>query len=327
MIDTDFIVNEIQQAITQGYTKVLFDNINEAMYFDIIRKIHRIIKMINNPSIDYYYLSSAQNSKEAYNQYCLEGNIKPVIHMLPVSFFECHQKEAMRHFSILNPDVKIEYEIKLKKKLFCCFNKALRPHRTEIFYKILKNNLLDKTYSSFQFGKQIISGLTDPDKIDIRKEFIKHKHIFPLTLNMTSDRQNPIDVWEGDMLYHRESYFSLVTETLFFKDAMDAGISIFLTEKTFRPFVHKHPFVLAAPYKSLYHLKKLGYRTFAPYINESYDDIENDRDRLDAVWKEVERLCAFSDNQWIEWQRNVADIVEHNYTVLMNKNNYVLDNG
>lgn len=327
MIDSQYIENEIQQAIAQGVTKILFDNINEAVYFDIIRKIHRIVRSINNPSVEYYYLSSAQNGKRAYTQYCLKNNITPVLNILSVSFFEQHQKETLTHFSARNPTIKPTYQVKLKSKLFCCFNKMLRPHRIQIFYNILKHGLLDKTYSSFQYGKKIISELTDPTQIEIRREFRKHKHIFPLTLNMTLDRQNPVDVWEGDFLYHQESYFSLVTETLFFKDAFDAGISVFLTEKTFRPLIHKHPFILVAPATSLAYLRKLGYKTFAPYIDESYDDIKNDEDRLSAIWKEVERLCAFTDDQWIEWQKNVAEIVEHNYNVIMNKNNYILNNG
>ena len=155
--------------------------------------------------------------------------------------------------------------------------------------------------------------------------FRKYAKVFPLVLNMDDERYNPIDVREGDFIYHEDSYFSLITETLFFKDRFDAGNSVLISEKTFRAVIHKHPFVLVAPAKSLYYLKRLGYKTFSPYIDESYDDIDNDEERLQAVWKEVERLCSFTDNEWLEWQRGVAEIVNYNYQLIMNKNNYVLD--
>jgi hypothetical protein len=76
--------------------------------------------------------------------------------------------------------------------------------------------------------------------------------------------------------------------------------------------------------ESLVYLKKLGYKTFSPYINEHYDTIKNDEERLTAVWSEVERLCAFSDEEWLEWQNGIIDIVEHNYNVLINKTNYAI---
>jgi hypothetical protein len=39
-------------------------------------------------------------------------------------------------------------------------------------------------------------------------------------------------------------------------------------------------------------LKKLGYKTFSPYIDEHYDTIENDEDRFNAVWTEVQNNIA-----------------------------------
>jgi hypothetical protein len=43
------------------------------------------------------------------------------------------------------------------------------------------------------------------------------------------------------------------------------------------------------------------------------------------IWKEVLRLCDFTDDQWIEWQTDIKDILDHNYRVLMEKTDYRLD--
>ena len=88
--------------------------------------------------------------------------------------------------------------------------------------------------------------------------------------------------------------------------------------------MHKHPFILVSTAHSLTYLKKLGYKSFSPYINEHYDTIEDDEERMNAVWAEVERLCAFTDAEWLEWQKGIVDIVNYNYDVLTNKTSYLL---
>jgi len=322
---TEHIVSDINNAISNGYKIIIFDNLYEALYFEIIKKLHRVVRIVNNPSVTYFYLCSAQNANDTYRVYCSENNIRKLLKMLPVSVFEYTTKNYLQNFYRTTNHPVIEYKQGIKTKLFCCFNKTLRDHRTRIFYNIMKHGLLKRTYSSFQYGKEVLARLHHMGRLDdMFKEFKRHSSIFPLTLNMTDERQNPVDVREGDLEYHADSYFSLVTETLFFKDEINSGSSIFLTEKTFRPVIHKQPFVLVSTAHSLTHLKKLGYRTFSPYINEQYDTIENDEDRFNAVWTEVERLCAFTDTEWLEWQKGIVDIVNYNYNVLTNKTNYVL---
>jgi hypothetical protein len=322
---TEHIVSEINTAISNGYKTIIFDNLYEALYFEIIKKLHRIVSIVNNSNITYFYYCSAQNANDAYQIYCEKNNIPKLLTMLPVSVFEYTTNNYLQHFYRTTNHPVIEYKQGIKSKLFCCFNKTIRDHRTRIFYNIMKHELLRKTYSSFQYGKEVVSRLRHASKFDdMFKVFKRHYGIFPLTLNMTDDRQNPVDVREGDLVYHANSYFSLVTETLFYKNELDAGESIFLTEKTFRPIMHKHPFILVSTAHSLTYLKKLGYKSFSPYINEHYDTIEDDEERMNAVWAEVERLCAFTDAEWLEWQKGIVDIVNYNYDVLTNKTSYLL---
>jgi hypothetical protein len=69
-------------------------------------------------------------------------------------------------------------------------------------------------------------------------------------------------------------------------------------------------------------LKECGYQTFHPYIDESYDNIEDDELRYQAVIQEINRLCAQTDEEWITWQNNIKSIVEHNYQVLLSKTEF-----
>ena len=82
-----------------------------------------------------------------------------------------------------------------------------------------------------------------------------------------------------------------------------------------------HPFVLSTVANSLPILRSLGYKTFSPYINETYDTIEDDGKRMTAIVDEVERLCNMDKNQTLEFIANVRPILAHNYNVLVAKKN------
>lgn len=55
------------------------------------------------------------------------------------------------------------------------------------------------------------------------------------------------------------------------------------TEKSLKPIAAHRPFVVFGPQHVLKRLRDLGFRTFSPIIDESYDDIESPDERLKAV--------------------------------------------
>jgi hypothetical protein len=97
---------------------------------------------------------------------------------------------------------------------------------------------------------------------------------------------------------------SVVLETLF------DDPRIHLTEKILRPIACGHPFILAAGPGSLALLRRYGFETFSPWINESYDDITDSDQRMAAIIAEMRRLSKLSKEQqnWIlESCRAVAE--------------------
>ena len=83
-----------------------------------------------------------------------------------------------------------------------------------------------------------------------------------------------------------------------------------------------HPFVLATAPNSLQYLKQLGYNTFHPYIDESYDEIVDDGDRMIAIVNEVKRLCEMSKEEYKVWRLAVSKICEKNRNVMKRKNKF-----
>jgi hypothetical protein len=84
---------------------------------------------------------------------------------------------------------------------------------------------------------------------------------------------------------YQDTYFSLVTETVF-----DYPYS-FRTEKIWKPVAIGHPFIAVANQGFYQDLHNLGFQTFGSVIDESFDQIENNTDRLDRIVEIVQDLC------------------------------------
>lgn len=274
-----------------------------------------------------YYTTSSLNGKEIYHRLAKEHNWKPCLEILSSNGFETITTESL--MKTTTP----KYCPVIRPKTFLCFNRIERPHRINLIGKLIKENLINTGYCSMYgqhydatwIDQQLKQNNLECIEPEVSNIIIKNKHLFPM--HLTGDkhaRNNPIQIINEDSYLFNNSYYSLVTETLFYKNDVSNPMcySIFFSEKTFKPIIMKHPFILVAPAYSLRWLKKIGYKTFSPYIDESYDNEDNDAIRLNMIVCEVQRLNNFTDDQWLDWQQKVAEIVDFNYNILMNKTRY-----
>ena len=84
---------------------------------------------------------------------------------------------------------------------------------------------------------------------------------------------------------YRDTYFSLVTETVF-----NYPYS-FRTEKIWKPIAVGHPFIAVANRGFYRDLHNMGFKTFGHVIDESFDLIDNSQDRIECIAEAVEDLC------------------------------------
>ena len=166
-----------------------------------------------------------------------------------------------------------------------------------------------------------------PDGDDASYSYVKNNvDKFPLELNYRITGEDAGKIIVSDLDYYENSYLSLVTETIFFKERGHHGYEsddrLFLTEKTFKPIFAKHPFLIVASEGHLAALRNLGYKTFHPYIDETYDTIEDDHARLATIIQELERLCNQTDEEWLTWQTKVKEIVEFNKQHLLSRTDH-----
>jgi hypothetical protein len=118
---------------------------------------------------------------------------------------------------------------------------------------------------------------------------------------------SPLPFWLDRVLnpnWYDTTAVSLVSET---DVQSDAGRSPWLTEKTTKPMMMQHPFLLQAQPHSLQHLHSMGFETFPELWDESYDS--------DPDWKRrTKRLLDIVENLDIDSIRDarVQQKLEHN---------------
>ena len=108
------------------------------------------------------------------------------------------------------------------------------------------------------------------------------------------------------------SYFNICCETIF-----DESDMLSLTEKIFKPIVNFQPFILVGGYNFINLLKKLGFKTFDPFINESYDNEEDPIQRMLLIKQEIDKLCNMPYDELHEWYLQMEDILVHNHKHLL----------
>jgi hypothetical protein len=90
---------------------------------------------------------------------------------------------------------------------------------------------------------------------------------------------------------YRNSYISLVTESHFSEK------SAFISEKSFKPLIHYHPFLILGEHGILSQLRNMGYETFPELFDETYDTILDDKERFYAVVTEIKKWCEKTEHE------------------------------
>jgi hypothetical protein len=251
---------------------------------------------------------------------------KPYIQVEWMRIFEYNVKQAthIENYRKLNT-----LEIKQYDKKYLNLNRRWRQHRPILVGLLELRNLLDKGHVSFcknvdgQNWDSVYGYLQgsvqhcDPELYNLFQSNRDRIESIPdMFLDTPELYVNQVQVDNNLDYYYENTYFSIVNETNYFKDL---GEGLFLSEKVFKPILRCHPFILVSRPHSLSKLKELGYKTFSPYIDESYDEEINDYERLKMIVNEIERLSNLSEPQLVEFLTAVKEIVEYNYQLLTNK--------
>ena len=182
------------------------------------------------------------------------------------------------------------------------FNRAEKPHRSKLVNFLESENLLDKGYVSYK-----------PKKLYLDTDFNRYSdNPISVSSNRALEAVNDSKWFMSGNEIYLDSYINVTTETFFVEPALR------FSEKTFKPIVYQQPFILYSTPFSLKHLRSVGYKTFNPFIDESYDEIEDNTDRLIALNNEVKRLCNLPIEEIHEWYVDIKEILIHNFNHFKN---------
>lgn len=185
-----------------------------------------------------------------------------------------------------------------------------RRHRLEMLYHIFKEDMLDNHISCPAICPVENISIHDAVKplvtkyADIQEVFAKQT----LPIQFDGETDHPMhSCWLSLYDQSAESLLYLVTETV------ATGRRHHLTEKTFKPIALGMPFVIVGTRGSLKYLRSYGFRTFSDFWDESYDDIEDDQQRIAAIAKVLKKLHALSAEEKTQLFQSMKEVIEHNW--------------
>jgi hypothetical protein len=178
---------------------------------------------------------------------------------------------------------------------FVCLNNRSKEHRLVVLGHLARNGLLEDGVVSFRLGRYgeddyAVDGVIPraeaayPGFAEDVAAFRALRPSLPL-VPQESLAEAEIAHEDGFALHHR-AFLALVAES-----EMRADVSRF-TEKTLKALLNGMPFVVAGNRGTLAALRALGFETFAPLIDETYDDVADAGERLAACLAEFRRLMA-----------------------------------
>ena len=267
------------------------------------------------------YLTGCMNAADLYEEFCQRRNIpnRPDQRLNLISY-PSSQNVYSRQLStgdLSEPGYNTE---SVPEKLFLCWNRRFRPHRTELALALDKAGLVNRSFYSLNDKDPEHPAMKFKNTIDLfsnpalelqSEDALRLISKLPLVIDNHTDIQQMCE--DKEMLarnFYSESLVSLVTETNFHLN------EVTLTEKSFKPAKEKHPFVLVGAKGSIKAMRDLGFKTFSEFWDESYDSISDPKMRMKAIVDICKTIGSWNDQQIIDFKRKVKPMLEHNFNIL-----------
>lgn len=194
-------------------------------------------------------------------------------------------------------------------KKFWCGNLQYRypRHAVSLFLKDRTGNF------SWNFKQKFENEKTEKFLSQLKKyntnyyKLILKNDVKNMMIEMDSETNSSSDSIKS---FYRESFCAIVTETFFKSPHTD------ISEKTLYAICYGRPFIVVGTFGVLKHLKKLGFKTFNEFWDESYDEEEDPYKRLFKIFDLIEYVDSLSMRELQDWYQNMIPILEHNIEVL-----------
>lgn len=235
--------------------------------------------------------------------------------------------------------VEPQHDVNSPSYKFSSLSRNYRIWRLFVYAELVKRNLLENFNYSFHninpYGETInhvsfdtmILDLTKLNFGEIPKSVRKWLKRAPYELTASNEVRNKWSNVTYDAI--KSANFHLIIETHFdqkefFPDGKgyDRDFSpTSITEKGYKPIACKTPFIVFSTPNYLNDLRALGFKTFSPYINETYDLETDSSKRLTMIVDEIQRICNLPPNEYQQLVTNCLAIAKENFQILIDKQN------
>ena len=232
-------------------------------YFDGFEHLHNTVQLLGLPKHSVLIVSGNLNAGQQYTEWCIKNSKEEYIEFQ--EGIEWDGKESHP------PSTTVK--IKDHCLPFNSLNRAHRNHRTEHLYFLAENKLTGLVSGGAWFS-------THPIDTPIYQtvEYNHYKSVLTANYPKTVDVQdlvNQVPNLINNLEIYERSQLTVVTESHFNQTG-----GLFITEKTFRPLLVGHPFMILGQKDTLKKLRSWGFQTDFAGIDQSYDLVADDSERF-----------------------------------------------
>ena len=300
-----------------------------------LRNIHLILDNHKLPPKNVLFIQSNYNLQKQYDEMCNMYNVQEKINILITQ----HKLESCieSYVQMINgewdfkvypkePSINLWEDVEgirnnLREYYYLSYNKKLRPDREALLSLMLKEDLIKKGLVSIGLKESNTFDFIKDNIEEVQKWSNKLKELQPLNVSgeppissLDEGKYKGLNVCGytyGDQF--RRVYFMVVTEDVFEADSM------FFSQTTYKPIVSLTPFIMFGSPYMMKNLREIqGFKTFSPWIDESYDEEENHEKRLYMIVNEIKRLCSISKEKMNKWYYEMKDVLIYNQNHLLN---------
>ncbi len=329
----DFFSPNLLKLIKENVNfKIVFMDAGEGAYPHTINLLEKIYNFLIRNNINHHskvFISTNNNfivnlkDDEKYKKFSKQINVFPNNYLITtagrfISELRIHNNKIVEN----NYEYSIQDEVlkQKKEKYFLMYNRnSERMHRPYFVNELYKNNLINKGFISFFENPYLDSflneskeypqlGLELSDILNIKNNI---KNYYPLTIDdEDADKVANFHNFLSRKDEYSNSYFTIVSETNAESDYS------FITEKTIKPIMNLHPFVVLGNPQTLKVLKSFGFKTFDKWWDESYDEEFDFKLRAKKLLDVVTNLCNKTHDEWIQMMIEMEEILIYNKNIL-----------
>lgn len=263
----------------------------------------------NLPICNMLYLTADLSANDSYQRWRNESLSTDELNIVPDMAVQCYDfAYTNRHNNLPTWRDHINYKLENlnKIKLFNCLNRRVALHRQWLYVRLYQENLLEDSLVSMDHFYASIGDLGTNACLD-QNTIDQACSLLPLTIDDADFTINKFLNLNTEI--YLNSWFSIVTET-----HADNDQQVIISEKTLKPILAAHPFMVYGSRRVLHYLKELGFKTWPGIWDESYD-YKYDFYRLDTIINNIKTVKQERD--LMEWFKRFEDSVSHNQSIAL----------